>query len=348
MSEIDEVLRKKYESRKESSRYSLMIWAIAASLSAFFIFFGIFEFLLDTEQCTEYVRYIQGDSKSQLYCPTVYDEEGLPVSGVFPVFGLAFKAREDTDGILPDAIGLTINDWIVLGLIVLIGIPSVFIYQREARRLTRIDDNLPYLLREIADSQRIGMHLPRAISEAAKRNYGPLTPELRKLAAKVSWGISFRDAMTSFRDSVDTSLAKQATILILEAEKSGGELEEIFDSATHHIQEQLDIKREREASIKPYIYIVYVAYVIFCVVIFVLFSTFFNQFADQAIVVNDVETIVVPIHAFRIAFIYVLMSQAFFSGLTAGKMGGGSIKNGTFHAFVLMVIGFLFYKFTIA
>jgi archaeal flagellar protein FlaJ len=346
---IEEKLRKEYEKRRETNRYEVLIWLAGILLSGFLIIFGIVEFILDHEQCSfvDLERISPNNPNSQLACHGL-DHRGEEIV-IFPVFGLAFRQRTNTEGILPNIMNITINDFIALGLIVLIAIPSFFIYSREARRLKLIDENLPYLLREIADSQRIGMHLPRAIAEASKRNYGPLTPELKKLAAKVTWGISFREAMLSFRNAVDTSLARQATILILEAEKSGGELEQIFDSATNHIQEQLDIKKDREASIKPYVTIIYVSYIIFCLVVSVLFSTFFVQFSEDPIVIQGQgEVVVIPIHAFKVAFIYAILSQGFFSGLTAGKMGAGSIKNGFIHSSVLMIIGFLFFKFVIA
>ncbi len=81
---------------------------------------------------------------------------------------------------------LDVNDFVILAIIVVIGIPTFLIVYREERRQTRIDENLPFLLREISNAQRTGMSLPRAIYEAAKRHYGPLTPELRKMSSKIS------------------------------------------------------------------------------------------------------------------------------------------------------------------
>jgi TRAP-type C4-dicarboxylate transport system permease small subunit len=41
---------------------------------------------------------------------------------------------------------LDINDFVILAIIVVIGIPTFLIVLREERRQTRIDENLPYLL----------------------------------------------------------------------------------------------------------------------------------------------------------------------------------------------------------
>jgi hypothetical protein len=129
---------------------------------------------------------------------------------------------------------LDINDFVILAIIVTVGIPTFLIVLREERRQSRIDENLPYLLREISNAQRTGMSLPRAIQESAKRHYGPLTPELRKMSSKITWGIPFSKAMEDFQAAVDTPLAQRATVLILEAERSGGNLEDIFEATEHH------------------------------------------------------------------------------------------------------------------
>ena len=41
------------------------------------------------------------------------------------------------------------------------------------------------------------------------------------------------------------------------------------------------------------------------------------------------------------AFLYLLLIQGFFSGLTIGKLSSGSIKSGTKHSLALMLMAFL-------
>jgi len=336
----DEDYYQEIRSRKSSLNQgkNTLIWILAFFLSFLTFIIGFLDWQADYGVLRT----------SSSYTETYVSSNGeTSVRTLQPIFGRVFT-RNANGGFLPDFVQLSIHNWIVLSIILLCGIPAFMIYRREGKRLEAIDENLPYLLREVADSQRIGMQLPRAIAEAAKRNYGPLTPELKKLAAKVSWGIPFRDAMMSFRQSLNTPLAKQATILILEAERSGGELEKIFDSAKDYVEELLGIKKERESQIRPYIYIVFISYIIFAVVIYVLFTTFFAPFGAQAIVTRSGQEIIpVPIYAFEGIFLYLLITQAFFSGLVAGKMGHGSIKQGLTYSTVLMTFGLILHRFLI-
>ncbi|OLS25434.1 MAG: hypothetical protein HeimC2_18900 [Candidatus Heimdallarchaeota archaeon LC_2] len=343
MAEKESEFYKKLRGKRKGTSREASIWALAIFIAFSFILIGIIDYNADYDKVTDL-----GDTQIDNF-QIIGSDGTIENRTLQPIFGTAtYKKHSEDRGFLPDSIDISIHEWIVAALIILMGLPALLIYEREGRRLSGIDNNLPALLREIADSQRIGMHLPRAIAEASKRNYGPLTSELKKLASKVSWGIPFRDAMLSFRDALDTPLAKQATILILEAERSGGELEKIFDSAKDYVQELLDIKKERESAITPYIYIVFVSYLIFAVVIYVLFTTFFAPFAARPITTaQGEEFIAVPYEAFKVGFLYMLTAQAFFSGLTAGKMGKGSIKLGVLYSSVLMLVGLLFHKLII-
>ncbi|MBK5114268.1 MAG: type II secretion system F family protein [Candidatus Heimdallarchaeota archaeon] len=246
---------------------------------------------------------------------------------------------------------ITASDFIAFGILLTIAPPSVAFFIDNNWR-SGIDANLPNLLRDIADAQRTGLSLPRAVSESSKRNYGPLTPELQKMAAKISWGIPFDQAMRSFTDTADTELNNRAAILILEAQRSGGVIEDIFDSAQKHVEDILALRKERLGQMKPYIWIIYAAFVIFLLVIVVLFNTFFypmaemytefqgNQFQNLGLNPQVLDT-------YEILFLHMTLVEGLFSGLVAGKMGEGKAKSGLKHSAIMVLIGWITYKLTI-
>ncbi|MHA2033354.1 MAG: type II secretion system F family protein, partial [Candidatus Kariarchaeaceae archaeon] len=203
MSEKEDEFYKKLKGQRKGLSRNALIWLLAIFLSISFITIGFMDYTAD------YDRKTGLDDETEI---VVIGSDGKAENRTLqPIFGIASYKKASADrGFLPDAINISLHEWVVMSIIILMGLPALLIYEREGARLSGIDNNLPNLLREIADSQRIGMHLPRAIAEASKRNYGPMTKELKKLAAKVSWGIPFRDAMLSFRDSLDTPLANQA------------------------------------------------------------------------------------------------------------------------------------------
>jgi len=246
---------------------------------------------------------------------------------------------------------ITASDFIAFGILLTIAPPSVAFFIDNNWR-SGIDANLPNLLRDIADAQRTGLSLPRAVTESSKRNYGPLTPELQKMAAKISWGIPFDQAMRSFTETADTELNNRAAILILEAQRSGGVIEDIFDSAQKHVEDILALRKERLGQMKPYIWIIYAAFIIFLLVIVVLFNTFFYPMAEmytefQGNQFQNLGLNPQVLDSYRILFLHMTIVEGLFSGLVAGKMGEGKAKSGLKHSSIMVLIGWITYKLTI-
>ncbi len=251
-------------------------------------------------------------------------------------------------------IPLDVVDLTALAIIALIA-PSTFVYVRDWNWRNGIDSYLPSLLREVSDAQKTGLSLPRAITQASRRQYGPLTEELKKMASKISWGIPFPDAMRALAINADTSLVKRASLLILEAERAGGAIEDVFDSAHDHVNELLALRRERLAQMRPYTFIIYASYLVFAFVIIILLQTFFTQMAEQARTQAEqgftsgqgAISLPLPLVGLQMVFFHLLMIEGSMSGLVAGKMGEGNIKTGLRHSIYLTAAGYAIYKITV-
>jgi flagellar protein FlaJ len=174
------------------------------------------------------------------------------------------------------------------------------------------------------------------------------------MAAKISWGIPFDQAMRSFTDTADTELNNRAALLILEAQRSGGVIEDIFDSAQKHVEDILALRKERLGSMRPYIWIIYAAFIIFLLVIVVLFQTFFYpmeqmylDFQDVGLGGTTMGLAPQTLATYKILFLHMTLIEALFSGLVAGKMGEGKAKSGLKHSTIMVFIGWIAYKVTI-
>lgn len=246
---------------------------------------------------------------------------------------------------------LDILDLTYLSALFLFLLPSYF-YRKDHLWRKKIDDNLPYLLREISDAQKVGLPLPRAIVEASKRQYGPLTEELQKMAAKISWGIPFSVGLRQMQANIETPLFDRTAVLILEAEKSGGETAQIFDAAYDHVTELLGLRRERLGAMSPYRYIILISFVVFAFVIVILLNTFFIQLAMQAASQSeagaDADTGFggLPIHlaGLQMLFFHLLVIEGMFSGLIAAKMSTGSYTQGMTSCLTLLTLAWVIFK----
>ncbi len=244
-----------------------------------------------------------------------------------------------------------IIDITALAILALILLPALA-YRSDRNWRDNIDEHIPSLLREISDAQKTGLPLPRAIMESSKHQYGALTPELKKMAAKISWGIPFYDALRSLTETADTPLMKRTSLLILEAERSGGAIEEVFEAAHKHVSEILGLKRERLGAMKPYTMIIYASFIVFALVMLILLYSFFTILALQiveAVAEGQNPTAKLPFNlaGLQLIFFHLMLIEATFAGLIAGKMGEGDSKLGLRHSCILVGISYLFFKIPI-
>ncbi len=235
-----------------------------------------------------------------------------------------------------------------LGLFLLLILPAYYYYS-DFRWRQKIDENLPNLLREISDAQKTGLSLPRAIMQASKHQYGPLTPELKKMANQISWGVPFQDALKNLTENTDTNLMKQTALLILEAERAGGTMEDIFDAAYRHVKEVLGLRKERQASIAPYKWIILISFVIFTLVLIILLVTFFSLLTCQAITAAPDQREKVAHLPFTYAviemfFYHMLVIEALFTGLVAGRMGEENARLGLRFSLFLITFAYIGFK----
>ncbi|MEM2911287.1 MAG: type II secretion system F family protein [Candidatus Bathyarchaeia archaeon] len=236
--------------------------------------------------------------------------------------------------------GTTTFDEFMFFAVIAAFIPPTVLNYLEYRWKKAVDEHLPDLFRSIVQAQETGMTLPRALEEASKRNYGPLTTELKKMNVQISWGMTLEEALVAFAKRVDTVLVQRTVPLIIEANRSGGRVEKIFDPMGKFVQSTLMLHRERRNRTRPYIAIIYVAFFVFIFTIILLFKSFFVDIEGLPLLGT---AIMAPAEMKRL-FFHMTVIQAFFGGLVAGKMGEGTVNAGLKHSLVLMLCGYLALK----
>jgi flagellar protein FlaJ len=231
------------------------------------------------------------------------------------------------------------DEFVFFAVVVAVSPPAILSYI-DFKWRKAIDEHLPDLFRSIVQAQETGMTLPQALEEAAKRDYGPLTAELKKMTAQISWGMSFEEALLALGKRVNTTLMQRTVPMIIEASYSGGHVEKVFDPMGKFIQTTLLLEKERRTQTRPYIAIIYVAFFVFLFTIILLFRSFFSTVEGLPVLGASVMA---PEEVQRM-FFHMTAIQAFFGGLIAGKMGEGTINAGLKHSLIMMLCGYIALK----
>ena len=212
----------------------------------------------------------------------------------------------------------------------------------------KIEKATPDFLRDIATSFKTGMPLYTALEHAARRDYGPLTNELKLMLSQMSWGMNFNEALVAFSKRIDLPLMYKATTLILEAGRHGGNLSDIFDSTAKYVDDVNAWTNKRRTQTLPYVAIFYFSVMIFLFIIILISNMIFvpmTEIAEDA--AGLINPILTPTIARRV-FLHTALLESFFGGILAGRIHENSFFGGLKHAAVLAIVAglafFIFFK----
>lgn len=223
--------------------------------------------------------------------------------------------------------------------VLIVVMPAGLLDLADSRWKSNADENMPKLVVDIAGYVKSGQHIVKALELAAERNYGVLTPELKKFKAQLSWGIPITKAISSLGERIGTPLAKRIFSLLNHAVTSGGRINELLNTMVKHVSELRTIERERKATLRPYIFTTYIAFLVFLATTILLFSSFFVDLAQtQQTIGGGPFQITLDINVIRSIFYQLSIVEAAIGGLVAGKLGEGTLGSGVKHVVILIFI----------
>ena len=239
-------------------------------------------------------------------------------------------------------------DYLLIVVFTVGGTPATFASLFHNKWKNQIVRQMPEFLRDLGASIQTGIPIQAALESASKRDYGPLTDELKIMLSHMSWGLNFEDAMIELSERIDLPLVKKSIILILEASRHGGDYFNIFSSTAHYMENTNTWDLRRKAQTLPYVAIFYFSVVIFLFIIIMISRVIFIPITE----LNEVGTplitpILTTIQARRI-FLHAALLEAFFGGILAGKINESSFTAGLKHSMLLSIISgvsfFIFFR----
>jgi flagellar protein FlaJ len=251
----------------------------------------------------------------------------------------------------------TIKDvGIIFGIMV--GIIPLTIHQlREVQRRDSVDRNMPVFLLALLSSVQSGSNLIKAIEQAAERNLGALTPELKNLKANISWGTPIEDAFENFAKRTGTRVSRRVTVLLEMAMRIGGDVSENLEMIQKHVSEMQNIEKSRKSALQPYTYTIYISFAVFLAVAVLLSTSFFTEIEKvqdtllaagngkgKAGLFSSIADM--DISKLKSALFNMAIIEAVFGGVAAGKIGSGSYVAGTKHVVVMIIMAVIAFNVT--
>ncbi len=199
--------------------------------------------------------------------------------------------------------------------------------------------------RNLVESVNTGAPISKSILNVKERPYGVLGPHVKKLANQIQLGIPLNKALTTFSKDVNNKTISRALTLIGQAERAGGDIGVILESVAEAVSMSEKLKKERKAAISTLVVQGYIIFVVFIIIVLVMQFRILPMISGIADVGGAIglgeggQTI--DQSEISNAFLYLLLIQGLFSGLTIGKLSENNVKAGIKHSFTLMFLSFI-------
>ena len=212
----------------------------------------------------------------------------------------------------------------------------------EFRRIKKCEEIFPDFLADIASSVNSGMSIPQAVAICSKRDYDVLTDEIRKIHRLITWGIPFEEVLKRFVFFIKSPFIEKFIYLIIEANRSGGDIRDILNSASKNSKQLKEIERELKGNIAPYMIIMYMIFGLFLAMVILLYHAFLvpmSQIEGGEIIYG------ISLEGYRTLFFRLLMLEGFFNGLIMGKITNGKVISGLKHSIIMIVVSYIAFYF---
>ncbi|MEX2016926.1 MAG: type II secretion system F family protein [Candidatus Pacearchaeota archaeon] len=239
-----------------------------------------------------------------------------------------------------------------VGVVVAVS-PFILSVMKEARVDLEKEEMFLEFARSLVESVKTGTPISRSIINIKNKSFGVLSPHIKKLSNQISLGIPLSMALQVFSKDIGNKTISRSLTLIGQAEKAGGDIGRILEDVAGAVNTSDKIKKERKAAISTLVVQGYIIFFVFLVIVLVM------QFKIIPII-EGISTIgsaggsIGGVGGFggggggslnpdelSSSFLYLLLIQGLFSGLTIGKLSDESLKAGVKHSFAMMISAFL-------
>src|SRR6266480_653800 len=239
--------------------------------------------------------------------------------------------------------------WLIIAILGFIGPYGFFLAQKQ-REIKQTERRLPDFLRDVAEAGRFGMTLADAIVVSGGGRYGKLTPEIKKMAAQITWGVPATEALRLFATRVKTPMVERVVAIIVKSSDAGGDVADVLTMVSHDTKENQLTEDERRIAMSTYIAVIYISFMVFLVTIWILNVTFLPKMmeasgaletgapgalAGASPLANDLPT---GVYNVKSAFFIAVLVHGRGDGVLAGVLDTGKIANGLRQSFTLRVI----------
>jgi flagellar protein FlaJ len=247
---------------------------------------------------------------------------GLPICAILFIPSLSY---------ITDAIGMA---ELVTAALVAISLPPALQYYRVAKTNYNAEDAMPNFIRDVTETQKIGLSPEKSIIQATKRkDYRQFSQILQLVRSQIEWGIPLRKTFENIRQKIRSWFVTVNFAMMIETVEIGGNPTQALEILSEYSEKEHEVQINKRALLKPYIILAFVWSILIAVTTTIVAMTTYlmTTVVGSSLSPLTIEAMQGQMKVFSIGIIL----QCWISGFFIGKISEGNFAAGFKHSAML-------------
>ncbi|MGZ0745659.1 type II secretion system F family protein [Haloparvum sp. AD34] len=234
------------------------------------------------------------------------------------------------------------------------------VYELQKRRTRNVEAAVPDFLDRLASINDAGMTVVASFRRVTGSDLGALTPELERTWRDIQWGADVESALRRLEHRVDSAMVSRSVALIVNAMQASGDIAPVLNIAADEARASRQLRKERRQVMLTYLIVIYISFLVFIGIIAALTVAFIPAVEEASLgagaggVPGGVGGVGggiteglgdIDVDAYELIFFHATIVQATCSGLIAGQLGEGTVRDGVKHSVILLILSYVSFIF---
>jgi flagellar protein FlaJ len=228
---------------------------------------------------------------------------------------------------------------VTIGLVVASLLPAIQ-YWRIAKINYNAEDSMPRFIRDVTESQKIGLSPEKSIIQATKRkDYGPFSKFLELMRSQIEWGVPLRKTFSNLRQGIRSWFVTINFAMMIETIEIGGNSAQSLEILSEYSEKERELQINRRALLKPYIVLAFIWSILIAVTTTIVALTTYMM---TTVVSTSLSTVAFVAMQDQIRMFSVgIILQCWISGFFIGKISEGNFGAGFQYSALLAATAYL-------
>ena len=228
---------------------------------------------------------------------------------------------------------------VTIGLVAASLLPAIQ-YYRIAKVNYNAEDSMPSFVRDVTESQKIGLSPEKSLVHATKRkDYGPFSTFLDLMRSQIEWGVPLRKTFSNLQKKVKSWFVTVNFAMMVETIEIGGNSTQSLEILSEYSEKERELQINRRAMLKPYIILAFIWSVLIAITTTIVALTTYMMTTVVSDTLSTTAFLAMQeqLQLFSVGIIF----QCWISGFFIGKISEGNFGAGFQYSAMLSATAYL-------